>query len=136
MDADAPIPAKRTRWVAGWTNFAAIIMSLIGGFGILQGLAAIIKDDFFVVSSQYVYRLDANAWGWINLIIGAMVLLAGLFLFSDAGWARFVAVVAAVVAAIDNFMWLPYYPLWSIISIALCVIVIFALTAHRDDEFA
>jgi hypothetical protein len=65
-----------------------------------------------------------------------MVLLAGLFLFSDAGWARFVAVVAAVVAAIDNFMWLPYYPLWSIISIALCVIVIFALTAHRDDEFA
>jgi hypothetical protein len=136
MDADAPIAVKRRGWVGGFTTFAAIMMVLIGGFGILQGLAAIIKDNFFVVSPEYVYRLDANAWGWINLVIGAMVLLAGLFLFSDAGWARFVGVVAAVVAAIDNFMWLPYYPLWSIISIALCVIVIFALTAHREDEFA
>ena len=120
----------------GFTFFASIMMIVVGALDVLQGLAAIIKQTYFVVGPNYVFKLNVTSWGWINLILGAVILLAGIGLLSGAVWARTVGVIMAVLIAISNFMWLPYYPVWSIIVIATSIVVIWALTAHGRDVAA
>ncbi len=117
----------------GTTLFAAVTMMIVGALDVLQGLAAIIKGDAYVVGAEYVYKFDVSAWGWINLLLGLVILLAGFALLGGALWARIVGIFIAVLVIISNFMWLPYYPLWSIIIIAVSVLVIWALTAHGRD---
>ncbi len=114
-------------WAAGGMLFAAIIMVVSGIFSVLMGLAAIIKHEFFVVSGNYLYKVNVTAWGWISLGVGALVLLTGVFLFTGATWARVIGIVVASLSAIDNFFYIPYYPVWSLLVIALDIFVIWSL---------
>jgi len=124
-----------SEWAVGWTWFAAVMMWLIGGFHAIAGLVAIIDDEFYVVTRDYIFQFDATAWGWIHLIAGVIVVLAGVYLLSGAVWARIIGVILAVVSILVNFAWLPWSPLWSIIMITANVFVIWALTVHgRDAE--
>jgi hypothetical protein len=109
------------------------MMIMIGTFQAIQGLAAVFKDEFFVVTEEYLYKFDVTTWGWIHLLIGIVVILAGFGLFSGAVWARSVGVILAVVSAIANFAWLPYQPVWSSLLIAVSIAVIWALTVHGRD---
>jgi hypothetical protein len=110
------------------------MMVMLGIWQVLIGIAAIARDDFFVVSSSYVYDLDTSAWGWIHLVLGAVVAVAGFFLFTGATWARAVGIVLVALSVVSNFLFLPYYPIWSIVVIALGVFVIWALaTVERRD---
>ena len=77
---------------------------------------------------DYTFDLDTSAWGWIHLIVGAVVFMAGLSLLAGAVWAQVVAITLAVISAVTNFFFIPYYPFWSIVIIALNVWVIWALT--------
>jgi hypothetical protein len=115
-------------WAVGGITFAATMLVLIGIFQVIDGLAAIIDDDFYVVSANYTFDLDANAWGWIHLILGILLVVVGYFLFAGATWAGVAAIVLAVLTAVENFFFIPYYPFWSILVIALSVWVIWALT--------
>ncbi len=124
---------QRSGWAVGFTTFAVVMMIMAGAFGVLNGLAAIIKDQFFVVGQEYAYKFDITTWGWIHLVLGALILIAGFSLLSGAVWARTVAVILALLSAIANFAYLPWYPLWAIIVITLDVLVIWALTAHGRD---
>ena len=126
----------RSGVAVGFTYFAAIMMMLSGGFEILQGLSAIIKKNLYVVNKDYIYKINVNGWGWIHLILGVIVLLAGIALLGGALWARIVGIAMAALIAIANFLWLPYYPVWAIVLIALNVVVIWALTAHGRDVAA
>jgi hypothetical protein len=122
-------------WAIGWMVFAAFMMITMGILHILNGLAAIFNDEFFVVSKEYVFKFDVTTWGWIHLILGIVVLLAGFGLFAGSVWARTVGVIIAVIASIVGFAWIPYYPAWGIVFIAISIAVIWALTAHgRDAE--
>ena len=123
----------RSGVAVGFTYFAAIMMMLSGGFEILQGLSAIIKKNLYVVNKDYIYKISVNGWGWIHLILGVIVLLAGIALLGGALWARIVGIAMAALIAIANFLWLPYYPVWAIVLIALNVVVIWALAAHGRD---
>lgn len=123
----------RSGVAVGFTYFAAIMMMLSGGFEILQGLSAIIKKNLYVVNKDYIYKINVNGWGWIHLILGVIVLLAGIALLGGASWARIVGIAMAALIAIANFLWLPYYPVWAIVLIALNVVVIWALAAHGRD---
>jgi hypothetical protein len=118
---------------AGLTVFAAVMMIMIGIFHAAQGLVAIVNDSFYVVGEEYVFQFDVTTWGWIHLLLGILVAVAGFALFSGAVWARTVGVALAVLSAVANFLWMPYYPFWSIAIIALNVFVIWALTAHGRD---
>jgi hypothetical protein len=118
---------------AGLTVFAAVLMIMVGIFHAAQGLVAIINDTFYVVGEEYVFQFDVTTWGWIHLLLGILVAVAGFALFSGAVWARTVGVALAVLSAVANFLWMPYYPFWSIAIIALNVFVIWALTAHGRD---
>ena len=120
-------------WAVGWTTFAALMMIMIGFWHAIAGLVALFEDQFYVVGQEYVFQLDVTTWGWIHLILGAVVVLAGVSLFSGAVWARTIGVILAVVSAIAAFAWLPYYPVWGGLIAASAIFVIWSLTAHGRD---
>jgi hypothetical protein len=124
---------QRSGGAVAWTMFAAFMLILIGSYHAIAGLAGIINNEFYAVTQNYVFQFDATTWGWIHLIGGVIVLLAGFSLFSGSVWARTIGVVVAVISAIVNFAWLPWYPVWAITMIAVAVAVIWALTAHGRD---
>ncbi|MEU6881035.1 hypothetical protein [Streptomyces sp. NPDC046712] len=104
-------------------------MIFVGFMTLFQGIAAIAKDDVFVSTRNYVYQFSLTGWGWVHLILGIVMVLAGFALFKGALWARMIGVALAGLGMIANFMWLPYYPFWALLLIAIDVIVIWALCA-------
>ncbi len=114
----------------GIALFGATLMIMVGVFQAIQGLVALFNDTFYVVGREYVFEFDLTSWGWAHLALGVLLMVAGGFLMAGATWARWTGVILAGVSAVANFMWLPYYPLWSILVIALDVAIIWALTAH------
>jgi hypothetical protein len=122
----------------GWglVVFAGVMMIMLGTFHTLTGLTAILKDKFFVSTPNYLISVDVTSWGWIHLIGGVVVAVAGFFVFSGAAWARAIGIVLAGVSAIANFLFIPYYPFWSLLMIALDIFVIWALAVHRREVAA
>ena len=121
----APRPSG---WAVGGLTFASTMMVLIGIFQAFAGLGAIIDDEFFVVTKNYAFDLDVTAWGWIHLILGIVVAGAGFALWAGKTWAMVTALFLAMLSALANFFFIPYYPFWSLLVIALDVWVIWALT--------
>lgn len=115
-------------WAVGGTVFAGVMLLLIGLFHAVAGLVALIDDEFYVVTANYTFEFDVTAWGWIHLIGGIVVALAGIGVFSGSTWSRLTGIAVAVVSIIVNFFFLPYYPWWSLLMIALGVWVIWALS--------
>jgi hypothetical protein len=120
-------------WAVGWAGFAGVMLIMIGVMDFIQGLVAVVNDTFYVVGQEWVFEFDITAWGWIHMILGVVLVLSGAGIFSGNVAARTVGVIVAAIAAVVNFAWLPYFPVWSIIVIAICVAVIWALTAHGRD---
>jgi hypothetical protein len=117
-------------WV-GWIVFAAVMMILLGCFHAFQGLVALFDDQqFLVTDSDLIVSADYATWGWVHLIGGIIVALAGMSLFADRMWARIVAVIVAAVSAIVNIAFLSAYPIWSAIMIAMDILIIWAITVH------
>ena len=124
---------RESGWVLGGVALAATVMVVVGVFQAIQGLAAIINDEFFVTVRNYAFEVDVTAWGWIHLIIGVVLVLAGAYLFSGSAVASVIAIGLAMLSAVANFFFIPHYPFWSILIIALDVFVIWAIIrANRD----
>jgi hypothetical protein len=121
-------PDETSGWAVGGATFAACMILIIGVFQVIAALTALFDDDFFVVAQHYTFNLDTTGWGWIHLIIGLLLLITAFGLFSRSEWAAIVAIALAGLSALANFFFIPYYPLWSIVIIALDVWVIWALT--------
>ncbi len=118
------------RWT-GWVVFASIMLVVVGGINIIQGLAALLNDSYFVArSGNDLLIADFDTWGVIMLIWGAAQAGAGLGLNSGHGWARVVAIIVASISMIVQTLFLAAYPIWSVMIIALDVIIIYALTAR------
>jgi hypothetical protein len=115
-------------WAFSGVVFAASMLLLIGSFQIIAGLVAVFDDGFFVVTQNYTFDLDATAWGWVHLILGILLFVTGWGLFSRSPWAGVAAIFLALLTAVENFFFIPYYPFWSILVIALCVWVVWAIT--------
>jgi hypothetical protein len=124
-------PAGRSPAAMGVTIGAAMFMMLSGIWNFFEGLAGIIRGSYFVVLRSYAFEMSAVAWGWFHLILGALVFAAGIALFTDALWARVVGVCLVSLSAVVNFLYIPYAPAWSIIILALDVLVIWALATPR-----
>jgi hypothetical protein len=124
---------KPSAWAVGYATFAGVILLMVGMFQAIAGLVGIVDDEFYVVGQNWVFEFDATTWGWIHLLIGIVLMLSGIGIFTGNVLARTVGVFVAALSAVANFAWLPYYPVWSIVVIALNVAVIWALTAHGRD---
>jgi hypothetical protein len=137
-EAYSSSPARRAQGetsgaAVGFILFAAVMMIMAGVFQALQGLIGIFENEFYVPTRNYLFQFDATTWGWTHLILGLLVAFAGWGLLSGRTWARTVAITLAVLSAIANFAFIPYYPFWSLLIITLDIFVIWAVAAHGGD---
>ncbi|CAM3376531.1 hypothetical protein [Stackebrandtia soli] len=119
----------RQAWALGGTMFGATMMLVMGVYQVVVGIALISNDSLFVAGPGYTYTMDTTVWGWLHLGIGALAVLTGLFLFTGAMWARAIGIALAAIVAVANFVFLPYYPLWSMVIIAMSIFVIWSLAS-------
>jgi hypothetical protein len=127
-DPQVPRRPEPSGWAIGGVAFAAAMLTLVGCFQVIAGLVAIFDEDFYVVTANYTFDLDPTVWGWLHLLLGLVLLFTGFGLFSRRPWAGVTALFLAMLSAVANFFFIPYYPFWSIVLIAIDVWVIWALT--------
>jgi hypothetical protein len=118
----------------GVTTFAGVLLAVVSVFQVLQGIAAIANDTVFVRGLSYTWEFDVTAWGWIHLIIGLIGLGTGIGILMGQTWAWMVGIFIAGLSTVSNFMFMPYYPFWSLAVIALDVLVIWALCSQIARE--
>lgn len=114
----------------GWAVFAAVVLLIVGCFNVVFGLAAILNEEIVTVSGTGVIVWSFTTWGWIHLIVGAIMILVSFGLFAARGWARTLAIVFATLNAIAQVGLITAFPLWSILVIALDIIVIYQLATR------
>jgi hypothetical protein len=125
--------AGPTAWV-GWIAFAGTMMLLLGTFHVIQGLIALFQNEYYLVGANgLTVHLDYTAWGWTHVVLGVLVILAGLGLLAGQMWARVVGVILAFASAVVNVGFLAAYPVWSTIMIAIDVLVIWAVIVHGRE---
>ncbi|MEU6094405.1 hypothetical protein [Streptomyces sp. NPDC047079] len=128
-------PPRHTAWATGGTAFAGVLMLVSGILGVLNGIAGIAMNDVYARVGNYVYGFSLTAWGWIHVIIGALVAVTGWGVLQGRDWARGVGVGLAALYMVEYFMFLPYAPVWSVIAIAIGAFVIWSLvTAGRAER--
>ncbi|MGH8876378.1 MAG: DUF7144 family membrane protein [Stackebrandtia sp.] len=126
--------STRKAMAATGAILAAVLMIVLGCWQVVAGLAALAGDPLFTVPASYFAGFNLSAWGWVHLAEGALVLVAGLFVFTGRLWARVVGIVVTVSATLLNFAFIPYYPFWAIASMALGVAVIWALAQWEPGD--
>ncbi|MBJ7332818.1 MAG: hypothetical protein JHC95_23190, partial [Solirubrobacteraceae bacterium] len=110
-------PEPISGWAVGGAAFAGCLLLVAGAFQFITGLAAVINDDYFVVARNYAFDLDVSAWGWIHLILGALLFGLGAAVLARKTWAVIGAAVLAMFSAVANFFFIPFQPFWSIVVI-------------------
>lgn len=133
-EVGSPGPSPWHGPTSGTTVLAAALMIFGGAMAILEGIAAIAKDDLFVATRHYVFQFSLAGWGWVHLILGIVIVLAGCAVLTGALWARYFGVAVAGLGAIANFLWVPYYPLWAMALVAVNIFIVWALCTgmHRE----
>lgn len=128
-----PGGVEPTRWV-GWIIFAGVMLIVLGCFHAFQGFIALFQDDYYQVGkNDLTIHLDYTDWGWTHLILGLVVAVVGVCLLAGQLWARIVGVIIAVLSMLVNVAFLAAFPIWSTIMIALCILIIWALTVHGRE---
>jgi hypothetical protein len=124
--------AAVNRPMAGWILFASIMMLVIGTLDFFEGLIAVVRDNYYVVTANQLLVFDISTWGWVTMIWGIVLVLAGFALMSGSSWARWFTILLAGVNILAQLGWLgsTTYPLWTLVIIGLNVIVLYALTAR------
>jgi hypothetical protein len=115
-------------WAEGLGIFAGAALLTVGIFQFLEGVSAAAKDDVFVTTPNYIFDFDLTTWGWIHIVLGIVVALIGGSILLGKRWALVAGVVIAVLSALLNFIWLPFYPAWAVIIIAFDIAVVWALS--------
>jgi len=118
-------------WAIGITFFACIMMMLLGSFHMISGLAAIVDDKFYSTRpGGYAFDIDTATWGWIQLAGGVLLMICGGLLITGNTFARIVTIIALIASAVGSFASIPYYPVWSILIIALDIATVWAITVY------
>lgn len=126
-----PQMVERESWAwAGWIVFAGTLLLIIGMINLFEGFVALIDDERVVVTPNNFVMVDLTSWGWTLVISGLLLLACGIGLLSAQTWARITAMVIVGLHAVSQIAWIGAYPIWSLLMIALDVVVLFALTAR------
>ncbi|MGW4647179.1 DUF7144 family membrane protein [Kitasatospora sp. NPDC004289] len=137
-DPSGPVPApggarrSNSGAVTGLVLFAGVMMVVSGVIGILQGVVALAKDDVYLTTPNYTFSFSLTSWGWIHLLLGVVLAAVGFGILTGAAWARVLGIALVSLHLVLNFLFLPYYPLWSLIAIAIDAFVVWALCTFRD----
>jgi hypothetical protein len=128
----AQMDREVTGWV-GWIYFASMMMLIVGGLQAISGLIALFRKGFYVVGPHNLVVWNYTTWGWISLVMGILLVIIGLSLMSGSTWARVLASLLIVLNAIENIVFLPAYPIWSIIALIIDGFILYAITVHGRE---
>jgi hypothetical protein len=117
----------------GWVIFAGIMMIIAGGLWALQGVVALFNDEWVVFGPEAAIVLDITGWGWVHIILGVALVLAGFLVMAGNMVGRVIAVILASLSIFVNFLWLPVYPIWAIVVITIDVLVLYAVIVHGKE---
>ena len=135
MTSSATEPARGTggryteRHGYGLVLFASVLLVILGCFNLIYGIAAIANSHVFTANAHYVFG-GLHSWGWITLIIAALLLLAAAGVLAGNQLARWFGVVVLGLNAIDQMFFIPAYPFWSLVIIAVDVVALYGLCAY------
>lgn len=125
---------ENTAAVNAWVMFAAIILLIRGVVQVLEGIAALNNDAFFVNSDNQLVFFNLSGWGWIQIILGIVLVSGGVSLFSGHTWGKIIGVTATSFAIIANFILLPLYPLWAVLLIVMDIAIIYSIVVVGSDS--
>jgi hypothetical protein len=131
--ASAPARTRAQANARGWVVFAAVMMLVLGGLDALWGLAAVLNNEVVVVGGHGVIVANISTWGWVNLILGVVLVLTGAGLLAGMEAARWAAIFLIAFGAILQLVWFPAAPLWTLLIVALSVVLVYQLTAHWEE---
>jgi len=129
MHASEQVSARGT----GGAIFASVLMIIGGVMAALEGLAGIVKGTFYVVPTDYWVTVNAATWGWTHLIIGLVLLAAGVGVLTGVTWARWLGIAIVAVSAVVNFLFIPIVPFWAITLILIDLWIIHSLAVHKRE---
>lgn len=121
-----------TGWV-GWVAFAGVMMMLLGSFQAIAGLVALFKNEVVYIGLENTWLVDFTTWGWAHLILGIIIVFAGMAVLAGKTWGRVIGVLLASVSALANFAFIPVYPVWSVLMVIVDALVIYALLVHGSE---
>ena len=134
--SDTDETLNRSGLAHGVSFFGGIILATVGLFQFFEGLSAILKDQVYVATPQYVYEFNLTVWGWFHLVVGALAVAAGVAIIAGQSWAFFAGIFLATLSALTQFLFMPYYPLWALTIIAIDVTVIWALCRRLREDWS
>jgi hypothetical protein len=118
----------------GWIIFAGVMLIMVGAFQIIEALTALFRHTYYAVNNDHLLvRVNYTGWGWIHLVLGVLLVCAGLGLFAGQMWARVVGVLLAGLSAVANLVFIAAYPFWSLTVIFLDILVIYAISVHGRE---
>jgi hypothetical protein len=120
---------------SGWNIFAGIILAMNGFFAMMYGLAGILNDEVLHVGGRGPVILDFTTWGWVTLVLGALMTVTGVGILLGNSMARWFGVAFAFLSAIAHFGTISSFPLWGIMVIAIDITIIYCLTARWYPDF-
>src|SRR3954454_2703534 len=123
-------------WKFGVALFAGVMMVTVGVFEALQGLVALFDNNVFLKTPDYLFAFDLTAWGWIHLVIGLLLILIGFLVVAGKVIGRVLGIIVVFISAMVSFASLPYYPIWSVLLIALDIFIIWALATYGAEPEA
>jgi hypothetical protein len=133
MSAELSTGRRVSPWASGPILFAGGIMVVAGMWQIFMGTAAVVHDRIYTGAPQYLYAFDLAGWGWIQLLTGILSVAAGFAVLRGQMWARMVGIALAGLSMVVQFLFLPHYPIWSLLVVALDIVIIWALATYRPD---
>lgn len=126
--ATTPVRSPIRPGFASATSIAtAVLLATVGALSLFEGIAAVARDDLFVLGRAYIFELDTATWGLLHIVLGVLLFTGALGLMTGRTWGRVLSIGFLAPAIIANFLWLPYYPWWGALIIALSVVAIWAI---------
>lgn len=123
---------ERSGWT-GWVVFAGVMMIIAGILWAIIGLVAVFNSDWVVFGKEAALFVDISGWGWLHVILGLLMVLAGFLVIQGNLFGRTMAVILAIISIVVNFVWMPVYPIWSIVIITIDVFVLYAVIVHGRE---
>lgn len=127
---------QETTTMSGWTGwiaFAAVMMIMLGFFHMMAGAVALFQEDVYTVTENAVWVFDYSQWGWIHIIGGLLAFLAAGSVMKGHLYGRIFTVFVAMGSMLANMAFIPIYPLWSLLMVTVCVLVLWAVVVHGDE---
>jgi len=133
MSTEMSTESRVSPWAGGPILLASGILVIAGIWQVFIGTTALVHDKIYDGEPRYLYSFDLSVWGWAELLTGILSIAAGYAALRGLTWARMTGIGLASLSMIVQFMFLPHYPIWSVLVIGLDVVVIFALATYRRD---